>query len=490
MTWSADNLPISIAGDGGNNSQFSYAPDGRRWRQVARNGGASETTVYAGGLFEKVTSGGSTIWRHFMLAPGGTVVHLRYGDGTLPATRLLTLDHAGSTDRVLDAAGNLVVAESFAAFGVRRRPTGAGLPTAADLARIAEVTRDGFTGHEMLDNLGLVHMNGRVYDPGLGRFVSADPFVTLPYDGQGLNRYAYALNNPLAFTDPSGFDAIPCLATQSGDCVEITVIAATWVDYMRSRGGAHAGAVASALERDPCGQFGAGLACTMPGIARSAPADVVLTVGRQPDAALSTGSRLDAVQGFAARIANIAISSSPVALLFGADPDFQYFREPDSAGGRAGAMTGNVGYFLGGAAGVLRRHGPETAAQGMSSVARSFQGNGKYPGIDRFRDIELEEGHDSLCRLSRSGDFLYDRKRDAPHGDSAQHCTLAAFRLLRIDSCHLELGTRRTKSLKTRLRRSDLQLKTQGLRIWLASADRSTVIQTSLRYLGDFPLGQ
>ena len=199
ISWGPDNLPISIAGDGGNSSQFSYTPEGRRWRQVARNGGATETTVYAGGLFEEITSGGSTTWRHYVLAPGGTAVHLRYGDGTAPATRLLTLDHAGGTDRILDASGNVIVSESFAAFGGRRRPTGTGLPTAADLARIAAVTRDGFTGHEMLDNLGLIHMNGRVYDPAIGRFLSADPFVSLPYDGQGLNRYAYVLNNPLAF---------------------------------------------------------------------------------------------------------------------------------------------------------------------------------------------------------------------------------------------------------------------------------------------------
>jgi RHS repeat-associated protein len=446
VAWSADNLPVSIAGDEGTSSQFSYAPDGRRWRQVARNGGMTETTVYAGGLFEKVTSGGSTSWRHYVLAPGGTVVQLRYGDGSAPVTRLLTLDHAGSTDHILDASGNVIVAESFAAFGGRRRPTGTGLPTAADLAKIAAVTRDGFTGHEMLDNLGLIHMNGRVYDPRLGRFLSADPYVTLPYDSQGLNRYSYALNNPLAFTDPSGFDPIPCLATQSGDCVQITVIAASWADYMRAVGGAHAGAVASALERDPCGQFGAGLACSMPGLAQSEPADIVLTVGRQPDATLSTISRLDAVQGFAARIANIAISSSPIALLFGADPDFQYFREPDSTYGRAGSQIGNVGYFLGGAAGIIRRHGPQAVENGASAIARSFQGSGKYPGVDRFRDITLKKGTilyagypgqsaffttaSAMRRAGHSSTLLFGGLQVAAHESRGPRVRAAAYEVL------------------------------------------------------------
>ena len=48
-------------------------------------------------------------------------------------------------------------------------------------------------------------MNGRVYDPVLGRFLSADPFIQLPQSTQGLNRYTYAGNNPLSFTDPSDF---------------------------------------------------------------------------------------------------------------------------------------------------------------------------------------------------------------------------------------------------------------------------------------------
>ena len=48
-------------------------------------------------------------------------------------------------------------------------------------------------------------MNGRVYDPQLGRFLSADPHVQAPDSVQGLNRYAYVQNNPLKYTDPSGF---------------------------------------------------------------------------------------------------------------------------------------------------------------------------------------------------------------------------------------------------------------------------------------------
>ena len=66
-------------------------------------------------------------------------------------------------------------------------------------------TTRGFTGHEQLDEVGLVHMNGRVYDPQLGRFLSADPQVQYTSNLQNYNRYTYVNNNPLSFTDPSGF---------------------------------------------------------------------------------------------------------------------------------------------------------------------------------------------------------------------------------------------------------------------------------------------
>lgn len=66
-------------------------------------------------------------------------------------------------------------------------------------------TRQGFTGHEHLDSLGLIHMNGRVYDHRLGRFLSVDPFIQFPANSQSLNPYSYIMNNPMAGTDPSGY---------------------------------------------------------------------------------------------------------------------------------------------------------------------------------------------------------------------------------------------------------------------------------------------
>ena len=60
----------------------------------------------------------------------------------------------------------------------------------------------------MVDATGLIHMNGRIYDPELGRFLSPDPNIPEPGNTQAFNRYAYVYNNPLSYTDPSGFVAI------------------------------------------------------------------------------------------------------------------------------------------------------------------------------------------------------------------------------------------------------------------------------------------
>jgi len=64
--------------------------------------------------------------------------------------------------------------------------------------------RRGYTGHEHMPEFGLINMNGRLYDPLLGRFLSPDPYVQMPDFSQNYNRYSYCLNNPLKYTDPSG----------------------------------------------------------------------------------------------------------------------------------------------------------------------------------------------------------------------------------------------------------------------------------------------
>jgi RHS repeat-associated protein len=88
---------------------------------------------------------------------------------------------------------------SYDAWGNRRNPA-----TWA-IASVTPLFARGFTGHEHLDLFALVNMNGRMYDPVLGRFLSPDPYMQAPDFTQGLNRYIYCLNNPLSLIDPSGY---------------------------------------------------------------------------------------------------------------------------------------------------------------------------------------------------------------------------------------------------------------------------------------------
>jgi RHS repeat-associated protein len=157
---------------------------------------------------------GITEYKHYLSA-GGIVFAMQVSrSGTLAAgnatvgnnlassLRYFHHDHQGSTIAVTNEAGAVIERMAFDPWGKRRNVNG--LIDASD--SINGLTTDrGYTGHEHLDEMGIIHMNGRVYDPLIGRFMSADPFIQAPDMLQSYNRYAYVMNNPLNLTDPSGY---------------------------------------------------------------------------------------------------------------------------------------------------------------------------------------------------------------------------------------------------------------------------------------------
>jgi RHS repeat-associated protein len=144
-----------------------------------------------------------TGFRHQIHGPTGPVaLYTRRSSGTAD-TYYLHRDHLGSPELVTNAAGTQIVKLSFGAFGERRGSNWSGTPSTPDWTAIGNTTRDGFTDHETLDNVGLIHMNGRVYDPRIGRFLSPDPIIMVGLS-QDVNRYAYGWNNPLRVVDPDG----------------------------------------------------------------------------------------------------------------------------------------------------------------------------------------------------------------------------------------------------------------------------------------------
>jgi RHS repeat-associated protein len=220
--WTSFDMPQSLSlSSRGVSSTFLYGPEHQRIRQVTTRDGQSRTTHYlhpdnAGGLFferEEQGTGGVATNRHFLSVAGGAFLQLET-PGALQADpvatnltgvqlRYLHKDHLGSVVAITEGTGAVMERLAYEPFGKRRQADGQQDATGnVDAVR----TKRGFTGHEHLDELDYVHMNGRVYDPDIGRFASADPTVPHAHDLQGLNRYAYVRNNPLNSVDPSGFE--------------------------------------------------------------------------------------------------------------------------------------------------------------------------------------------------------------------------------------------------------------------------------------------
>ena len=191
---------------------FAYGPDRARITRtdVTRdnNGRSTTTTVYLGNVEHVIADNGSSTYKRY-LANGAVLItqdHDRFDTRTAEDTRYLLKDHVGSLTGILDQYGAIDQSFSYDAWGQRRNPTTAAILDLLTLRSTlhSRTTPRGYTGHEMLDTVGIIHMNGRIYDPKLGRFLQADPVVQLPNYSQNWNRYSYVINNPLAYTDPSG----------------------------------------------------------------------------------------------------------------------------------------------------------------------------------------------------------------------------------------------------------------------------------------------
>ncbi|MEN9455773.1 MAG: hypothetical protein RL210_1292, partial [Pseudomonadota bacterium] len=148
-----------------------------------------------GDAFEEQMQGEVTTFRHTLSAAGSPYAMVETNpSGTVLKTQYLHADHQGSIKAVSDTSGAVIERMGYDAWGKRSDA-------------LSHSTTRGYTAHEMLDNVGLIHMNGGVYDPLLARFLSVDPINQAPDNAQSYNPYSYVFNSPMMFTDPSGFSA-------------------------------------------------------------------------------------------------------------------------------------------------------------------------------------------------------------------------------------------------------------------------------------------
>ncbi|CZF86683.1 RHS repeat-associated core domain-containing protein [Grimontia marina] len=222
LEWNEFNKPTKITRNG-KTVEFKY--DANHSRYLKTNSDGVET-FYFDKVYERVkdTTTGNVEHKHFVYADGkliSLVVHERDSDQKLlnKKTQYLHYDALESVDMITDGYGvisangieerfardRLVVERrSYSVWGKQREIIW-NANKSPTLVETAVSTNRGYTGHEQIEEVGLTHMNGRVYDEELGRFISADPIIQAPFVTSSFSRYAYVWNNPLKYRDPSGY---------------------------------------------------------------------------------------------------------------------------------------------------------------------------------------------------------------------------------------------------------------------------------------------
>ena len=142
-------------------------------------------------------------------------------DGETQKLYYLHRDYLGSIVMLTDENGNIAERRHFDPWG---QPIKVEDSAGNTLDKLTLLDR-GFTGHEHLQTVGLIHMNGRLYDLALHRFLQPDNYVQDPFNTQNFNRYGYCLNNPLLYTDPTGewFVIDDAIAMLVGGVVNLTI---------------------------------------------------------------------------------------------------------------------------------------------------------------------------------------------------------------------------------------------------------------------------
>ncbi|WP_117211544.1 RHS repeat-associated core domain-containing protein [Allorhizocola rhizosphaerae] len=193
LAWDAQGHLAKVSKDT-EETTFVYSADGER---LIRND-PTAITLYLPGQelrLDKAT-GAERGTRYY--AHGGHPVAVREG-GRLS---WLAADQQNTTQVAIDASSLEVSKRRFDPFGA---------PRGTESAFPGEKS---FVGGTRDDSTGLTHLGAREYDPAIGRFISPDP-IMVPTDPQQLNAYAYANNNPVTFSDPSGLIRVSC---PDGEC--------------------------------------------------------------------------------------------------------------------------------------------------------------------------------------------------------------------------------------------------------------------------------
>jgi RHS repeat-associated protein len=392
-TWTSFDMPKTIT-KGTVNSTFVYGPEYQRVRQDRSDG---VSVIYAGA--QEVEKAGTqltvkTYW------PNGIGVEIDRPGKTTSELSWTHEDRLGSPILLSDEAGNTREELAYDAWGKRRDTIANATPDSVD----GKTDNKGFTGHEMLDQIDLVHMNGRVYDPLVGRFMSGDPLVQDPYNGQSYNRYSYVLNNPTDFTDPTGFACADTGAEAGcggkGLSISGQMTSTLYENSSGSEGGVGNGRASRSTKVTPAGTNGAD-AKANPG-ATTVSANSA-TGGRDPKGLVSalfdTGKGVwNAGVGFVETVPNLIGGAVPGA------PDYSSFLQNYRAiydtpifGSTIEFLTGIGTLKVLGELGAASK-GVQAAEEKVITVDR-----GRYPESAKHIEDAQAAGHPSTVTIDRTG---------------------------------------------------------------------------------------
>nr|WP_234110717.1 RHS repeat-associated core domain-containing protein [Chryseobacterium sp. R2A-55] len=220
ISYNENNDPVFIDGLKGDVA-FEYGLTSMRQRVTYGGnfieGSEGKFTKYYSedGSFEIIKDNISGQEKHLIYI-GGTpyesnIVYLKNYTESSGSFKFLHKDYLGSILAITDEAGTKLEQRHFDAWGnVTHLKIGSNA-IVTDKEQIRNylsngnlIVDRGYTSHEHFAEVGLIHMNGRLYDPLLRRFLNADENIQDPHNTQNYNKYGYVLNNPLMYNDPSG----------------------------------------------------------------------------------------------------------------------------------------------------------------------------------------------------------------------------------------------------------------------------------------------
>ena len=216
VTYNENNDPIFLNGVKGD-VRFEYGLTNMRQRvtyggNFATNGDGKFTKFYSeDGSFEVIKDNTTGLEKH-VLYIGGTpyessIVFIKSYSENTGSYKFLHKDYIGSILAISDAAGNKLEQRHYDAWGNFTHLQIANGPVITDKNTIdasSLLLERGYTSHEHFAEVGIIHMNGRLYDPLLRRFLNADENIQDIYNTQNYNKYGYVMNNPLMYSDLNG----------------------------------------------------------------------------------------------------------------------------------------------------------------------------------------------------------------------------------------------------------------------------------------------